>query len=97
MKTRHPNRPDAARAHAEPDALDHRYLRQAAALRAEDTYAAAQQCPQCQATRASHGDGDALCDEHLGRALGVVGGWDLPGRGHVLQQPPAVVSKGNGT
>lgn len=55
---------------------DTRIQRAMATLRADDAFAAAAQCPACLAERAQLQDPQALCDDHLARALGVSGGWD---------------------
>jgi hypothetical protein len=63
---------------------DHRVLQGFAALRAERVFGEATDCPDCVATRQADGDDGALCDRHLGEALGVHGGWDLGGAGKKL-------------
>jgi hypothetical protein len=55
-----------------------------AADRAESVYRDAEACAACAAARADQGDSEALCDDHLGRALGVTGGWALGGPGRKL-------------
>lgn len=61
---------------------DQRLAQGLAADRAESALAQAENCPECLALRQAFGDAEALCDDHLGRALGVTGGWALgpPGR-----------------
>ncbi len=81
---RRPSRPAAAR----PATLDSaergdgHLLRAVAAARAEVAYDAAAACDSCHTVRSAQADPDALCDRHLGQALGISGGWDLgpPGK-----------------
>ena len=60
---------------------DQRVLQGFAELRAERVYEEAVVCAACDAARKAEGP-DALCEKHLGEALGMGGGWDLgtPGR-----------------
>lgn len=58
---------------------DTRVLGQLSALRAERVYQEAQTCPDCAAARAEAGADDALCDHHLGDALGLHAQWGLQG------------------
>jgi len=60
---------------------DQRLLQGFAQVRAERVYGEAAACQACDAARTADGP-DALCEQHLGAALGLDGGWDLgaPGR-----------------
>lgn len=58
---------------------DTRVLGQLSALRAERVYDEAQTCPDCAAARQQSGRDDALCDPHLGDALGLNAQWGLQG------------------
>ena len=79
-------RPTPAPRRPEPSAPaglnDPRVLQGFATLRAERVFAEAQDCAACTAARAAETREDALCDAHMGQALGIDGGWDLgaPGR-----------------
>ena len=66
------------------DKGDVRLAQALAADRAARVLAAAQDCPTCAAARADQGDDQALCDDHLGQALGVTGGWALGPAGRKL-------------
>lgn len=61
---------------------DQRLAQGLAAERADATFRQAESCPACLAAREAAGEPEGLCDEHLGQALGVTGGWALgtPGR-----------------
>lgn len=63
---------------------DTRVLGQLSALRAERVYQEAQACPDCAAARAEAGAEDALCDHHMGDALGLHAQWGLQGPGKKL-------------
>lgn len=60
---------------------DTRVLGQLSALRAERVYQEAAVCPDCAAARAESGQSDALCDHHMGDALGLHAQWGLQGPG----------------
>lgn len=73
--------PPSASPRAVPDT---RVLGQLSALRAERVYVEAAGCPDCAAARAQDGRDDALCDHHMGDALGLHSSWGLAGPGKKL-------------
>lgn len=80
---RAPPRPDAS-----PPASglsDPRVLRGFATLRAERVFGEAEGCAACAEARLADAREDALCDDHLGQALGIDGGWDLGAPGKRLK------------
>jgi hypothetical protein len=58
---------------------DQRVLQAFSSLRAERVYGEAQACPDCTAARDAEGREDALCERHLGEAMGMHADWDPPG------------------
>ena len=78
-----PPRPGDRAAPLEPvERGDQRLAQALAADRADAGFREAENCPECLAQRQTTADPEALCDEHLGRVLGIHGGWALgaPGR-----------------
>jgi hypothetical protein len=63
---------------------DERVLQGLAAERAERVLGQAAACSACHQARVAAGQDDALCDDHLGDALGMVGGWALGEAGRKL-------------
>lgn len=57
-----------------------------AADRAATVFRDTEACAACAAVRKAQADSEALCDDHLGRALGVTGGWALGAPGRKLRQ-----------
>jgi hypothetical protein len=55
---------------------DERVLAGLSKLRADAAYDEASRCDDCTAARALAGDQDALCDDHLGHAMGLHSNWD---------------------
>ena len=49
-------------------------------------YGEADACAACTRIRAQSGRSDELCDDHLGDALGMGGGWALGAAGHKLDR-----------
>ena len=80
--THRPREGDQAAPLEPADRGDQRLARGLAADRADAVLAQADNCPECLVLRSDAADPEALCDEHLGQALGVTGGWALgaPGR-----------------
>ncbi len=54
---------------------DLKVLQGFASLRAERVYSEAETCGECAAARLQEQRQDALCERHLGEALGANGGW----------------------
>lgn len=77
-------RPPALGALQRGDKGDPRLLEGLAADRAAAVLQRAAVCPACAAVRREEGDDGALCDDHLGQALGVSGGWALGPEGKKL-------------
>lgn len=55
---------------------DLRVLQGFASLRAERVFGEAETCSACDAARLQEERADALCERHLGEALGASGGWE---------------------
>lgn len=61
---------------------DQRVLQGFSALRAERVYGESDTCPGCAQARVDQDRADALCEGHLGEAMGMNATWDVPrGRG----------------
>ncbi len=54
---------------------DMRVVQGFAALRTERVFDEAPHCDDCQQERAQSSDDDALCEKHLGEALGMNSNW----------------------
>lgn len=81
-KLRHPQRRLQPNSSLEPDDRgDQRVLRGLAADRADSVWTTAEACEACAAARRDSAESEALCDEHMAKALGLTGGWALGGPG----------------
>jgi hypothetical protein len=80
-----PAAPPVAAPAASPRAVpDTRVLGALSALRAERVYQESETCADCEAARLQDGRADALCDRHMGDALGLNSTWGLSGPGRKL-------------